>query len=1440
MDPLAPTEQATARRSGGAMLDAVIDRRPEARRIGEIILNAIAARRRTVVLHGGPGSGITRLMTQWVIPDLRARSRGRFAVWYGSCSPDFPDRFEGVAGRKTFNDVIATPSVVVVDRFTAVFDLPRDERRAVLDRMFEKLEAGDAGAVAVLITDSRQLTSVYALSSYDPDITDAVFRVAPVGIEDGLRHLSAVHPESAVTYSEDVQRALGEDAADLQEQGWPVTIDLIKLIDARFRRLRTGPAERSVERADYEGVGGLEGILRSHLEEQLDRLPAEEECSEEIARAILDDIAEARGEIAAPDFGEIPPRLGVAPAQVAAVHARLTGPEGMVRRLDDGPHRLVPPQLAAIIRDDLTRRARYVDRIHRLVDEAERSWSQVGNLLPRERFLEVHRARTQLVLGREQLRFLLQAALHLEDAESSGASEYWLHRVKDPVDGVDILLAALFDQHRHVRLQAARLLRHFPAPEVRERLRVLALTDPDPEVRDQAVTSLQPMSDAASLELFVSEARNPTSPHRLAAVDALRISSTEDVVRLLQELVNDPATDWPVRERAIKVLATIGTRPSVDALLAIALHDQDEEDRTAATAALGKTTSDELNQHVLRSVGPPSPLLRIWLTRVLLAVLTCAAGLSFFFGGMVGSVRVLAVLWVGSLVVLIPTTRRLLLSLRDGRTERTSARGMLGIALFALNTVSLFFLVHGLAHLLIGRWRRALLLIGLEVVGVVFAIGVVAIANSVPGLAWVGMFYVAVGFLFFFGSYVYDVVIVLFETVVLTDTRRLAARRAAVYREVIGNPAAARLLFEALRSPDRDNVRWATTLLRRFATSLNTRQLIDLLVAREPTSMPIVVKALRRSKVDDTVRRLEQLWRTADQELRRWIADVLCRRPTQRSLEALDAVRQQLSRRKKLRLTAARWYFRLTMWPLAVWVLVVLGVPTAFVLGYHGFKVFKNPAWSQIVSLNLRGTSENKMVTAVEILSEHYPEAAAGILVNQFRERKHAWRVHAALARGLVTIHYSGSVARLWDERAREQLPVIHEQLLAQADGFYDRLAQSRSSTSSFFAISDSAVAVQALEVLRTMADARDSAFGAKGVALLTRFVLDSSSVSAYVPPHEALKALGSVSYERALPALDTLLTEREGGPLGRVIRQQIESVIDRTYSRLRAGEPSVDGERLLAALTSLRNQPAPGLIRDVQRLVREAEAAGCDRNKDGRCDEVDHALELIESNPSTEYGYTVLLDHFVTQERYATAESVLTTLRDRYPTSVWARKTLTTLYHEYLSDSDTTWSDTLAFRRSFEEMQALRNLAAYGTLREDTYQDYLRVEADFAEIALSARRYDELEIVAEHLLQVTDRPVYRLNLTLFLYIARVMQGDADSAEAALDRLEQVVQSLDADYYNNWIYPGTVLFIKRSGLPDELKSVVIRLCNEGYWYNRKEADKVIGDNRRELRLLRLQ
>ena len=88
------------------------------------------------------------------------------------------------------------------------------------------------------------------------------------------------------------------------------------------------------------------------------------------------------------------------------------------------------------------------------------------------------------------------------------------------------------------------------------------------------------------------------------------------------------------------------------------------------------------------------------------------------------------------------------------------------------------------------------------------------------------------------------------------------------------------------------------------------------------------------------------------------------------------------------------------------------------------------------------------------------------------------------------------------------------------------------------------------------------------------------------------------------------------------------------------------------------------------------------------------------------------------------------------------------------------------------------------------------------------------------------------------MYMAAVMKYDDAAARARLSELDNVVRSLPSNYYNNWVYPGTLVMIGRSDLPPFVKKALRRLCKEGTWYTAQEAADVINDNRTAIGSLR--
>jgi hypothetical protein len=117
-------------------------------------------------------------------------------------------------------------------------------------------------AIVVVVVSQRHLTSMYALSSYDPGIVNAVCEVKAVGLADGLEQLSDEDPASSLAYTPDLLQTLRDESKDLTKRGIDVTFDLLKLLHNRFCARRAGWPS-----ADRPGrntaIGGLTGYARA-------------------------------------------------------------------------------------------------------------------------------------------------------------------------------------------------------------------------------------------------------------------------------------------------------------------------------------------------------------------------------------------------------------------------------------------------------------------------------------------------------------------------------------------------------------------------------------------------------------------------------------------------------------------------------------------------------------------------------------------------------------------------------------------------------------------------------------------------------------------------------------------------------------------------------------------------------------------------------------------------------------------------------------------------------------------------------------------------------------------------------------------------------------------------------------------------------------------------
>jgi hypothetical protein len=217
----------------------VVSRAAEAQRIAAFITSKRnrPEKIRIVVLSGPAASGKSVLVTRWLIPALRASTeQPGYRVFYAKCTRLIPESLSSDGGDARFDDLLSGRDIILVDEFDRVFNLPRDERREQLDALFDKLARANPEAILVVVVSEQHLTSMYALSSYDPDIVNAVCEIKPVGLADGLEQLSAEDTSSHVTYSEQVLQRLRDESQEFERRGIDVTFDLLRLLRDRFSR----------------------------------------------------------------------------------------------------------------------------------------------------------------------------------------------------------------------------------------------------------------------------------------------------------------------------------------------------------------------------------------------------------------------------------------------------------------------------------------------------------------------------------------------------------------------------------------------------------------------------------------------------------------------------------------------------------------------------------------------------------------------------------------------------------------------------------------------------------------------------------------------------------------------------------------------------------------------------------------------------------------------------------------------------------------------------------------------------------------------------------------------------------------------------------------------------------------------------------------------------
>jgi HEAT repeat protein len=133
----------------------------------------------------------------------------------------------------------------------------------------------------------------------------------------------------------------------------------------------------------------------------------------------------------------------------------------------------------------------------------------------------------------------------------------------------------------------------------------VALTDPDPVIRQLAIRDLWEDRGADLPALFIQILRSDESNDvRAAAADALSVTAdavaanesdaldADELIELLGSIVDDPTESPIVRRRALGAVAAFGNDDRVIDMIRRALDDDDQAMVAGAVFAMGRTTSE--------------------------------------------------------------------------------------------------------------------------------------------------------------------------------------------------------------------------------------------------------------------------------------------------------------------------------------------------------------------------------------------------------------------------------------------------------------------------------------------------------------------------------------------------------------------------------------------------------------------------------------------------------------------------------------------------------------------------------------------------------------------------------------------------------------------------------------------------------------------------------
>jgi len=466
-----------------------------------------------IVLYGPARSGSTDFMRRWVVPELERTGRVRFHE--RGAAPASP---------------LPVADLEIWDGFESHVTDPEGQGRALLEHLASRPEAGAHKTVLILQED--YLNRLFQLRTTVPGILDDLFEIPAMPASRFIDAVARTVSRYGATIDAGCRAAVAEDLAAVRIGG-ALGPELVAIL--AFEILRAQRSVPVLDRADYEALGSLKGILESHLEFLLEHAPGEPDP--EIGWAVLQRAVRTPVDVVT-DLTDVAYRFDVSIEVPQQILTWLELDRGVLRANTGGGHDIVPGLLALAVAARARRRDELTEHVRAMLRYGVRQFAESGALLPDQQFRRINEHRSGLTTTEDEATLMLRCALaHSAPGDQSDTS-HWLRRVRNEETTVEILSDMLFDLRPEIRARAATALRAFPTRDVRAQLHLIALRDGDETVRAAAVDSVGVLRTDELCSALVHETADPNSPFQRQAIDALRVFPAPAAVEALVAIVN--------------------------------------------------------------------------------------------------------------------------------------------------------------------------------------------------------------------------------------------------------------------------------------------------------------------------------------------------------------------------------------------------------------------------------------------------------------------------------------------------------------------------------------------------------------------------------------------------------------------------------------------------------------------------------------------------------------------------------------------------------------------------------------------------------------------------------------------------------------------------------------------------------------------------------------